>query len=222
MALGVGQGAVGGAVDGLVLADVDVVGAFRDIQVRAVGNVGEVLVGGGGDDLHLTVFFRLGDSLFGPGTGLHIAGHAVFHQVHGHHGEFQRAAALKEQDLVIVRDAHEGPEVRLRLVPDLLERLGAVTHLHDAHAAAPVVQHLGGDLLQHLLRHHGGAGGEIISTPVFHHQTSPFIVIPLSVQYTTGKGKNQPKIQTIGGLKSKKRLCKLTAYEKTHGKILKF
>ena len=58
--------------------------------------------------------------------------------------------------------------IRLGLVPDLLKDLGAVAHLHDAHAAAPVIHHLGGDLLQDLLRHHGGSGGEIIGTSVFH------------------------------------------------------
>ena len=45
VSLGVGQRVVLRAVDGVVLADVEVVGILADGQVRAVGNVREVLVG---------------------------------------------------------------------------------------------------------------------------------------------------------------------------------
>ena len=153
-ALRVGQLIVGGAVDGLILADVDIVCVLGNVQVRAVGDIGEILVSRGGDDLHLAVLLRLLDGLFRPGAGLHIARNAVFHQVHGDHGELDGAAALDKQHLVVVRDAHQLPQVRLRLVPNLLERLGPVTHLHHAHPAAAVVHHLGRNLLQNLLWHH--------------------------------------------------------------------
>ena len=166
--LGVGQLVPGGAVDGLVLADVDVVGILGNVQIGAVGDVGEVLVGGGGDHLHLAVLLGLGNGLLGPCAGLHVAGLAVLHQVHGHHGELQRTAALDEQHLVVVGNVHQLAQVCLGLVGDLLEHLGAVAHFHDAHAAAAVVHHLVADLLQHALRHHGGAGGEVKSTTVFH------------------------------------------------------
>ena len=166
--LGIGQRVVGGAVDGLVFADVDIVGVGGDVQVGAVRNVGEVAVRGGGHHLHLPVFPGLGDGLFGPRARLYIAGRAVFHQVHGHHGELQRAAALDEQNLVVVGDAHETAQVCLGFVPDLLEDLGSMAHLHHAHAACAVVEHLGGDLFQHFLRHHGGAGREVIGAAVLH------------------------------------------------------
>ena len=154
LALGVGQMEIGGAVDGLILADVDIVCVLGNVQVRAVGDIGEILVSRGGDDLHLTVLLGLLDGLFRPGAGLHIARNAVFHQVHGDHGELDCAAALDKQHLVVVRDAHQLPQVRLRLVPNLLEHLGPVTHLHHAHPAATVVHHLGCNLLQNLLWHH--------------------------------------------------------------------
>ena len=166
--LGIWQLEEGGAVDGLVFADIHIVRVVRDVQVRAVGDIGEVLVGGGGRDPDLAVLLRLGDGLLGPGSGLHVAGQPVFHQVHGRHGELDRAAALDEEDLVVVGNAHQLPQVRLRLVPDLLEYLAPVAHLHDAHAAPAAVHHLGGDLLQHGLRHHGGAGGEVVGAAVFH------------------------------------------------------
>ena len=168
VALGVGQLVPGGAVDGLVLADIDVVGVLGNVQVGAVGDVGEVLVGGGGNHLHLAVLLGLGNGLLGPCAGLHIAGLAVLHQVHGHHGELQGAAALDKQDLVVIGDVHQLAQVGLGLVGDLLEHLGAVAHLHDAHAAAAVVHHLVADLLQHGLRHHSRTGGEVESTTVFH------------------------------------------------------
>ena len=63
LALGVGQMEIGGAVDGLVLADIDVICVVGDVQIGAVRDVGEVLVRGGGDDLHLTVLLGLLDGL---------------------------------------------------------------------------------------------------------------------------------------------------------------
>jgi len=54
---------IGGAVDGLVLADIDVICVVGDVQIGAVRDVGEVLVRGGGDDLHLTVLLGLLDGL---------------------------------------------------------------------------------------------------------------------------------------------------------------
>ena len=51
---------------------------------------------------------------------------------------------------------------------DLLKYRRAVAHLHDAHAAAVIVQHFGGDLLQNGLRHHSRSGGKIINTVISH------------------------------------------------------
>ena len=89
-------------------------------------------------------------------------------EVHGDHGKLHRAAALNEQHLIVIGNTHQLAQIGLSLGRDLLEHLGAVAHLHDAHTAAAVVHHLIADLLQHGLRHHGGAGGEIESTTVFH------------------------------------------------------
>ena len=161
-----------GAVDGLVFTDIDIVRVVGNIEIRAVGDVREILVLGGGDDLHLAILLGLGNGLLGPGTGLHIAGDTVFHQVDGDHGELNRSAALDEQHLVIVGNAHQLAEVGLSLIPDLLEHLGAMAHLHNTHTAAAVVHHLGGDLFQNRLRHHGRACGEVVSTAVFHRVCS--------------------------------------------------
>ena len=55
LALGVGKLLELGAVDGVVLTDVDVVGILGNGQIGAVGDVGEGLVGGGGDGIGLAV-----------------------------------------------------------------------------------------------------------------------------------------------------------------------
>ena len=169
VALGVGQLVPRDAVDGLVLADVDVVGILGDLEVGAVGHVGVVLVLAGRGDDDLADLLRFLDGLLGPCAGLDVDGLAVLHQVHRDHGELERRAALDEQDLVVVGDAHEVAQILLSLVDDLLEDRGAVRHFHDAHAAAAVVHHLVPDLFQNGFRHHGRAGGEVKGTSVFHN-----------------------------------------------------
>ena len=159
--LGVGQLVPGYAVNGFVLADVHIVRVFGNVQIIAVGDVAEVAVLAGGHHVYVTVLFRFGNRFLGPRAGLHIAGHAVFHQVHGDHGELKCCAALDEQHFVVVRDVHQVPQILLGLVDDLLEDRGAVAHLHDAHSGAPVVHHFVPDLLQDRFRHGGGTGREI-------------------------------------------------------------
>ena len=146
LALGVGKLVVDGAVDGVVLADVDVVRVLAHGEVGAVGDVGEGLVGAGGDLLSVDEALGLGEGLLGPHAGVDVvslAGRA------GELAEVQRdgrellvGATLQEQDLVVGRNAHQVAEVGFGLVDDVLEHLGAVAHLVDAHAATAVVEHL--------------------------------------------------------------------------------
>ena len=134
--LGVGELLVGQAVDGLVLADIDVVGILGNVQVGAVGDIAEVAVLGAGGDDDFAVLLGLGDGLLGPGTGLDIDGLAVLHQVQGNGGKLQRGAALHEQNPIVIGDVHQVAQILYGLVHDLLEDLGAVRHFHDAHAAS--------------------------------------------------------------------------------------
>ena len=96
MALGVGESLIGQAVDGLILADVDVVRVLGDVQVGAVGDIAEVAVLGTGGDDYLAVLLRLGNGLLGPGAGLDIHGLAVSHQIPGDGGKLEGCAALQE------------------------------------------------------------------------------------------------------------------------------
>ena len=57
-------------MDGLVLADVDIVRIVGDVQIGAIGNVGVVLIGRGGNDLDFADLLGFGNGLLGPSTGL--------------------------------------------------------------------------------------------------------------------------------------------------------
>ena len=168
MTLGVGQLVPGHAVDRLILADVDIVGILGDVQIGAIGNVAVILILGGSGNDDFAVLLGLGNGLLGPGAGLDINSLAVLHQVPCHGGKLQGSAALNEQNLVVIGNAHQLAQVSLGLVDDLLEHLAAVAHLHDAHAAAAVVHHLITDFLQNGFRHHSRTGGEVKCTVVLH------------------------------------------------------
>ena len=170
-ALGVGQRLIGGAVDGLIFADVDVIGFRVHGQVGAVGDVREVLVLAGSQHIDFAELLGFLIGLFRPAAGDDVIGHAVFQQIHGNHGELQGGAALDKEDMIIVGNAHQVPQVLLGLVHNGLEHLGAMAHFHDAHAAAAVVEHLVADLFEHRLRHGGRTGGEVVNTIV--HDNRP-------------------------------------------------
>ena len=191
VALGVGQLVPGNAVDSLVLADVDIVRIVGDVQIGAIGNVGVVLIGRGGNDLDFADLLGFGNGLLRPSTGLDVASNAVLHQVHGNHGELQGSAALDEEDLVVVRNVHQIAQVLLRLVDDLLIDLGAVGHFHDAHAGTSVVHHLVTDFFQYCLGHGRRTGGEVISAAVFH-----FIVPPETsfIMKSSGQTLSLPRV----------------------------
>ena len=168
---------IGGAVNGLILADVDVVGVVGNIEIGAVGNVAVVLILGGGGHDEFAVLFSLGNGLLGPSAGLDVHGLAVLHQIPCHSGELQGGAALDEQNLVIVGNVHQITQIGLGLVDDLLKDLGTMAHLHDAHTAATVVHHFVADLLQNGFRHHSGAGGKVKSAIILHLIVPPVFVL---------------------------------------------
>mmetsp|Transcript_77621 Transcript_77621/g.216930 ORF Transcript_77621/g.216930 Transcript_77621/m.216930 type:complete len:202 (-) Transcript_77621:65-670(-) len=101
-----------------------------------------------------------GDDVVGLGLGAE--------HVEGHGGELQCGAALRENDLVVARDPVDVPEVLLGLRGDGHVLLGAVRHLHHAHARALVVHELLLHLLEHLQRHLTGAGREVVDAALCH------------------------------------------------------
>ena len=170
--LGVGQLPELGAVDGIVLADVDIVRVLADGKIGAVGDVGEGLVRGGSHSVGLTEELGLLPGFLRPLAGDDVVRHLVLHEVHGNHGKLLGRAALHEQHLVIVGNAHQGAQVSLGLVNDGLVGLGAVAHFHDGHTGSPVIQHFIGGFPENLLRQHRRAGGKIINSG--HNRPSLF------------------------------------------------
>ena len=162
VALGVGELGKPGAVDRVVLTDVEVARVLADGQVGAVGNVREVPVGRAGDGHGVAEDLRLLEGLLCPVAGDHVVGLAVCGKVHEDGGEEQRVAALGEDHLVVVGNAHEAAQARLGALDDSLKDGGSVTHLHDAHAAAAVVEHLVCAPREDVLGQHGRAGGEVV------------------------------------------------------------
>ena len=163
-----------GAVDGVVGAVIEIAGLRVQLQLTLLGNVGVVFVGGGCGQMDLAVLLRLLVGDVGE-----VAGHGVVglaggpDEVQGRHGELGGGAALEEEDLVSLQHVEQGAQLGLGVVKDLLEHLGAVTHLHDGHAGALVVCDLGSCPLQYLQRQHGRAGGKVVNTFVSHDRWPP-------------------------------------------------
>ena len=166
LTLGVGQLLEGGAVNGFVFADVNIVCVFPDGKVAAIGQVGVVAILGTGDALNITVFLGFLESLIRPCAGDDVVSHAILHQIHGDHGKLQCCATLDEQNLIVVGDVHQLAQISFSVVVNFLEDLRAVGHFHDAHTAATVVHHFITNFFENGNGHSGGAGREIIATIV--------------------------------------------------------
>ena len=103
------------------------------------------------------------DRLLRPDAGEQIVGGAVVReQVHRHHRELQRGAALKEQHPVAVGDPGQLAARRFGLIEDLLEHLAAVAVLHDPDPATGNVPDRLLRLPKHGLGKNRGAGAEVI------------------------------------------------------------
>ena len=82
MTLGVGEGLELGAVDGVVLADVNIVSVLGNIEVGAVGDIGEGLVCGGSHCNCVAVDLCFLVSLLSPLTCDYVSRLLVLHEVH--------------------------------------------------------------------------------------------------------------------------------------------
>ena len=164
MPLGVGQRRDPVAVDGLVLADVDVARIVADVQIGQVGNVAKVLVLAARHDLGVAKDLGLLVGFLGPVASDDVVRLAVGGEVHEHRGKQQAVAALEEQDLVVVRNPHELAQIGLGGLDDVGEGGRSMAHLHDGHTGILILQHLVGCLLQHWLGQNCRAGGEIVNS----------------------------------------------------------
>ena len=168
---GVGDVVIGRAVNGVVEADVNVIGFGVKILAFQLGDVRERILFGAGDHAHVTVFGRFFVSLGGKLAGENVIGLFVLvHEVQRDAGELRRGAALQEQNLVIVGDVENLAEQRFRFLNDLFKHLGAVRHFHHGLAAALVVQHFRRRAVENRFGQHGRTGAEIEYS--CHHITS--------------------------------------------------
>lgn len=160
----IGQLAVHGAKDGVVLADVDVVepvalglGGNARVDVGHVGDTVEVGVLGAREQHGIAVLGGLFVRLVGKVAGHDVAGAATAHEVHGNARKLQRGAALQKKDMVVVGDVQQAAQGCLGIVDDLLVHARSMAHLEHGHAATAVVHHLVGDLGEHACRQRGRA-----------------------------------------------------------------
>ena len=164
LAFCIGQGMELGAVNGIVLADIDVITLFTDGQIGTIRDIGKVLVRGGGKRIGLTKELGLLPGFLGELAGDDVVRNAVAHQVHGHHGKLLAGAALQKEHLVVFRDAHQGAQILLCLVNNLLIGLGTMAHFHNGHAGSLVIQHFCGSFPQNLFRQDRRSRGKIIDS----------------------------------------------------------
>ena len=156
----------------LVFADVNIIRILTDGKIGTIGDVAVIAILAGCNKVDLAVFLCFVICLFGPVAGYDIVSNAVFHKVHGQHCKLKRCTALNEHDLVVIGNVHKVAQILLGFVDDLLENLGPVAHLHDAHAAAFIVEKVVAHALKNLNGEDGGACGEVINTIVFHSKNS--------------------------------------------------
>ena len=98
-----GQGGPLRAFDGVIGADVDVGGVRGKSHFVATGKTREFLRFRGGRDMVKDTFLQFTNGFGGPGAGMEdVNGLSREAEVHGGHGELHAAAALDEDDGVVV------------------------------------------------------------------------------------------------------------------------
>ena len=181
MALGIGKGMELGAVDGVVLADIDVIGILGNVQIGAVRDIGKGLVFGRSHLDSFTVFAGFLPCLLGPLARYDVGCLLILHQVHGNGCELGPCAALQEQDLVIVGDLKQVSQVSFGFLDDAVIDFAAMAHFHDRHAASAVVKHFVRSFLQNFNGKHSRSCRKIINT--CHLIVPPWMCSSLFIPY---------------------------------------
>ena len=74
-------------VNGIVFTDIHIVSIGADRKIRTIGNIGECLIFTGCNAVCLAEFLCFLPCFLCPCTGYDIISNAVFHEIHGDHGE---------------------------------------------------------------------------------------------------------------------------------------
>ena len=109
------------SVDGLVFADVNVIGILAELELIHVGDVGEVTVFARSNTASITKQLSFLERLLRPRTGNDVIGLAVQHQVHGDSGKLLSCATLQEQHLVVVGNVHKVAKIGFSFLDNALE-----------------------------------------------------------------------------------------------------
>ena len=110
-----------GAIDGLVFADVHVIGARIHPQLGHIGHIAEIIIGRITQNTGVAKALRFLVRLLAPRAAHDILGKTAAHKVQGHHGELRGTAALQEQHLIVIRDTHEVAQIGFSLFDNRLE-----------------------------------------------------------------------------------------------------
>ena len=161
-----------GAIDGIVGREVDIGRALGIGDRGNVGNPGEFARLARDRHVGRAELPCLLHRLLGPDAGMQVVGGpAGRQQVHRHHRELLRRAALHEDHLVLVRDPCQPPRRLLGLVDDLLEQLPTVAVFRHTHPAATDVPDVLLRLPQHRFREDTWPRAEIVD-PFSHGRRS--------------------------------------------------
>src|SRR6266478_7215874 len=141
----------------------DVGSVRRKFHFVAAGMTRELFGFRGGRNMVKESLLQFSDGLGGPRACVEdVNGLSREAQVHGSHGELHAAAALDEDDGVVVWDSKKTAELLFRGGVDAFKFRGTVAHLHHGHAAAAPVEKLLANAFENRERKRPRTGVEVV------------------------------------------------------------
>ena len=162
--LGFGELHIARSEDGVVCADMHIVGVFAEGDLLHIGDIGVRLILGGSDACGVPVNFAFLEGFLREVARDDIVRLPLVHEVEGNSRELLARAALHEDDRIVVGDIQKLAQKRAPLVDDLFELLVAVRDLRDGHPGARKIQKLLLRFLKHFEGQCGRACGKVISS----------------------------------------------------------
>ncbi len=148
--------------DRIIKADICVVIISADFS--GIGNITEVTVFRRCNDINGNKFLRFLNGFPGPYAGIHICSFSRMNsQIHRYHGKLRRTATLKKQNLIGIRNVHQPPDKRFRILDNRFEGRRTVTHFHHRLSASLIICHFSCSFFQNFFRKTGWSGRKIIN-----------------------------------------------------------
>ena len=159
-----GEFDIAGAENGIVRADVHVIGIVVEFDRIHVGDVCIIFILGRGDFPCLAVDLAFLPGFFGKVARHDVIGLSRVHQVEGNGCKLLARAALYKQYTVIVGNVHQLAHERLRFFHDGGERFVPVADLRDAHTGSLKIKEFFLRLFEHFEGEHGRACRKVINS----------------------------------------------------------